>query len=131
MLVALILSFLFLGFSGDLPGKEFIDTLDDLVKESISEPERRNEIKSLVSDMEKELKGFSNQLKNSSKEIAELNRDHSSTREDFEEVLDALNAGRISSQEKILEIRFKMKKRMSRAEWQTVFGGSGEEGKMD
>lgn len=124
MLIGLILSFLFLGFLGDLPGKEVIDTLGDLVKESISEPERQKEIKSLVDDMEKELKDFNKQLKKSSKTLAKLNRNHNSRREDLENVLDELNGRRVNSQEKLLEIRFEMKERMSREEWQAVFSGN-------
>ncbi|UCG12729.1 MAG: hypothetical protein JSU72_20015 [Deltaproteobacteria bacterium] len=126
MLIGLIFSFLILGFLGDLPGKEFIDTLGGLVKESISEPERQKEIKWLVDDMEKELKDFNKQLKKSSKTLAKLNRNHNSRREDLENVLDELNGRRINSQEKLLEIRFKMKERMSREEWQAVFSGNEE-----
>jgi len=103
---------------------EFIEKVSDLIRETVSEPHRSEEILSLVNDMEKELKDFNKQLKKSSKTLAKLNRNHNSRREDLENVLDELNDRRINSQEKLLEIRFEMKERMSREEWQAVFSGN-------
>ena len=121
MLIALIVSLFLSLYSSDLPGMEFIEKVSDLIRETVSEPQRSEEILSLVDDMEKELKDFNKQLKKSSKTLTKLNRNHNSRREDLENVLDELNDRRINSQEKLLEIRFEMKERMSREEWRAVF----------
>ncbi|HID28823.1 MAG TPA: hypothetical protein EYP19_02325 [Desulfobacterales bacterium] len=124
MLIALIVSLFLSLYSSDLPGMEFIERVSNLIKETVTEPQRSEELLSLVDDMKKEFKDFNNQLKKAGKTLSKLNRNHNSRREDLEDVLDKLNGSRVDSQAKLLEIRFQMKERMSREEWQTVFSGN-------
>ena len=120
MLIGAFITLLFFSVAS-LPGQAFIDNMSSFTKESISEPDRKKKILSFVDDMENALEDFSEQLKDSGKHMVKLNRDHSSTRQAFEEVLDKLNESRISTQEKILDLRFKMKDRMTREEWEMAF----------
>jgi hypothetical protein len=120
MLIGALITLLFLSVA-DLPGQAFVDNIRSFAKQNISERDRKKEILSLVDDMEDALEDFSEQLKDSGKSMVKLNRDRSSTRQGFKEVLDDLNESRMSTQEKILDLRFKMKDRMTREEWQTAF----------
>ena len=120
MLIGAFITLLFFSVTS-MPGQAFVDNISSFAKQNISERDRKKEILSLVDDMEGALEDFSEQLKDSGKRMVKLNRDHSSTRQVFEEVLDELNEGRISTQEKILDLRFKMKDRMTREEWQMAF----------
>ena len=120
MLIGAFITLLFFSVA-DLPGQAFINNITSFAKENISERGRKKEILSFVDDMEDVLENFSEQLRDSGNRMIKLNRDHSSTRHAFEKVLDDLNESRMSTQEKILEIRFKMKDRMTREEWQMAF----------
>ena len=71
--------------------------------------------------MEDALADFSDQLKDSGTSMAKLNKDQNSTRHAFEDELNTLNNSRFQTQVKILDLRFKIKDRMSREEWNKVF----------
>jgi len=120
MLIGALITLLFFSVA-DLPGQAFIDSISSFAKENISERARKKEILSFVDNMEDALEDFSEQLKDSGKSMVKLNRDQSSTRQAFEEALDELNESRISAQKKILDLRFKMKDRMTREEWLATF----------
>jgi hypothetical protein len=118
MLILLGLTFLLLSSGPELG---FVNTISARAEQSIIEPDRKEKVLSLVNDMANEINDISKRLESSSKNIADLNRDHSSKRESFEKVLDELNQDRIRSQEKILQIRLKLKDHMTREEWEAVF----------
>lgn len=120
MLIAALVTLLF--FSGaSLPGQAFIDKISEFGKENISERDRRKAVLSITEDMEEAMENFSDQLKDSGKRMVKLNRDHGSTREAFEKELEELNNSRFQTQEKILDLRFKLKDGMTREEWQMAF----------
>lgn len=124
MLIGVLLTLLFFSVA-DLPGQALIDNISSFAKENISERDRKKEILSFVDNMEDALEDFSEQLKDSGKSMVKLNRDQSSTHQAFQEVLVELNESRISTQEKILGLRFKIKDRMTREEWQMAFTQRG------
>ena len=121
MLIGAFITLLFFSVA-DFPGQAFIDNISSFAKENISERDRKKEILSFEDNMEDALEDFSEQLKDSGKSMVKLNCDDSSTRQAFEEVIHKLNDSRISTQEQILDLRFKMKDRMTREEWKIAFG---------
>ena len=127
MLIVLLIGIFLSAGSGSIPGQNFIDSLNSHLKKNMAASDQKKEILTLVDDMENELKDFSKKLKSSGKIIEELNRDHAANREDFEKVLDELNASRAMTQQNILEIRFKIKERMTREKWEEIFSSSQRE----
>jgi hypothetical protein len=120
----LIGAFIVLLFSsaGDLPGQGFMDTIDALVKQGITEPDRKKAVSADVADMEETLEDFSKSLKSAGKRMVKLNKDYGSSRRAWESVLDELNGERADTQQRILELRFSIRDQMSREEWQKAFG---------
>jgi hypothetical protein len=118
MLILLGLTLLFLSNGQE---QDFVNAISVRAEQSIVELDRKQKVLSLVEEMATVINGFSKRLESSSKNIADLNRDQSSTRESFEKVLDELNQDRIRSQEKILQIRLNLKDHMTREEWEAVF----------
>ena len=120
MLIGALIALLFLS-TASMPGQAFVDNISSFAKESISERDRRKEILSFTENMEDALADFSDQLKDSGTSMAKLNKDQNSTRHAFEDELNTLNNSRFQTQVKILDLRFKIKDRMSREEWNKVF----------
>lgn len=121
MLIALITSFIISLFSADMTGREFIESLEKQIKIAISEKEHKKELTTLVDAMEREMKTFHKKLNMSGKELSKLNKNYTSTREDFENVLNELNETRMVTQQNVLKIRFKLKESMTKEEWKMVF----------
>lgn len=119
MLIAILLG-IFLS-SGSTAGLDFIDAFKVKVKNSIPVSEQNKVLLSLADDFEDEIRQFAKQLQGSSEAIKTLNKDYGATREDFETVLHELNARRARAQEKIVKIRFEMKNRLAREEWNKIF----------
>lgn len=121
MLIGVFIALLF-SSAGDLPGHGFIHTINAFVKENIAEADRKKAISSDVDEIENALETFSDELKRAGKQMVKLNSDHGSGREAFEGVLNGLNQQRMDAQNKILDLRFKIRERMTRQEWQAAFG---------
>ena len=120
MLIGALIALLILS-TASMPGQALVDNISSFAKESISERDRRKEILSFTENMEDALADFSDQLKDSGTSMAKLNKDQNSTRHAFEDELNTLNNSRFQTQVKILDLRFKIKDRMSREEWNKVF----------
>ncbi len=67
-----------------------------------------------VHDIDNALEDFSDQFKSAGKRPVKLDKDYASTRQDLEKVIDELNQDWARTQLQILELRFKIKERMTR-----------------
>lgn len=121
MLIGALIA-LFFYSAADLPGQGFVDTLNAYIEQRINEPDRRKAISSDVENIEEALEDFSKKLQSAGKRMVKINKDHGSSRAAFEQILDELNRERASTQQKALNLRFSIKKQMTREEWQGAFG---------
>jgi predicted nucleic acid-binding Zn-ribbon protein len=113
---------IFFSSAADLPGQGFVDRLNAFIEQSVTQPDRRKTLSSDVDDIETALEHFSKQLKKAAKRLIKTNEDHDTNRAAFETILDELSQERSDTQQKILELRFSIRDRISRKEWQKAFG---------
>jgi hypothetical protein len=110
--------------SSGMIGAGFIDAATAYVNEHVAEESRRKEILSDVTAMESELKNYSGDLQDSAEKMLDLNEDHNSSRESFENILNQLNRSRAATQEKLLDKRFDVREKLTQEEWSEAFKAS-------
>jgi hypothetical protein len=72
--------------------------------------------------MDKELKGFTEHLADAGKEINEMNVNYDSSSEDFRLFFEKEDKARAKAQERVIDLRFKMKKLLTAEQWEAIFG---------
>ena len=119
MLIA-IFTILFLG--GSSTGLlEYIGETEDNIKVVMEKDDRRKAALGNVKDMQKRTKARNKQVKKAQKELSKTLANHDVTMADIDAVWDIYFVEVETYNKDMLELRFELRDRLTREEWQAVF----------
>ena len=118
MLIGILIFFLY----GSQPWEMYIEAKSDLVMQHVTEKGQAKEILALLDESGEEISDFKKARKKNGRKLIALNEDHAATRDDFDAVFHTSNVMLAESRERLIELQFEMKDRMTRKQWQGVFG---------
>ena len=89
----------------------------DLIEQTVKEPEKSKQVKSIVGEIVTELKAGREQERAYHRQLYTLNASYAATPDEFSRILDEGNNQRMRTATKVLGLRFKMKELMTADEW--------------
>ncbi len=120
MLIAALV--LFLTHSGnDLLNQNLVDQVGSYVNKSIEDTSRQETLQAIVEALEKEQAEVGLEAGRTLQSLAQLDQDVACKREQFEAMLNEYNRHQQDSYRTMLDLRFKLKDNMTRAEWEEIF----------
>ena len=92
----------------------------DLIEQTVKDPEKSKQVKSIVGEIVTELKAGREQERAYHRQLYTLNASYAATPEEFSRILDEGNNQRMRTATKVLGLRFKMKELMTADEWKAL-----------
>lgn len=92
----------------------------DLIEQTVKDPEKSKQVKSIVGEIVTELKAGREQERAYHRQLYTLNASYAATPEEFSRILDEGNNQRMRTATKVLGLRFKMKELMTADEWKVL-----------
>jgi ABC-type phosphate transport system auxiliary subunit len=126
MLIATLLTLLFLGSNASLM-LDGIDRTKDNIKAEITDEATRKAALDIVDNMMDTSKDYEKADIKDEKELIELIQRYESTTAELKSNMDASFQQRIQYQQEMLVLRFKLKDQLSRVQWEKVFSESNAE----
>ena len=120
MIWALLALYLF-GASGEPGLIASFDRLKTYIKEDVRNKARRTELQTIVDEAEKATQDEAKARARIVKELADVSARHGATTADIQAILERYRAGVSSYQDRMINIRFYLKGKMTRDEWARVF----------
>jgi hypothetical protein len=120
MIWALLALYLF-GASGEPGLIASYERLKTYVKDDVKDKARRTELQTIVDAAEQATKDEVKARGSIVKELADVSARHEATTADVQAILERYRAGVSTYQDKIINIRFYLKGKMTRDEWAKVF----------
>jgi hypothetical protein len=120
MIWALLALYLF-GASGEPGLIASYERLKTYVKDDVKDKARRTELQTIVAAAEQATKDEVKSRGSIVKELADVSARHEATTADLQAILERYRAGVSTYQDKIINIRFYLKGKMTRDEWAKVF----------
>ena len=120
MIWALLALYLF-GASGEPGLIASFDRLKTYIKEDVRNKARRTELQTIVDEAERATQDEAKARARIVKELADVSARHGATTADIQGILERYRAGVSSYQDRMINIRFYLKGKMTRDEWARVF----------
>jgi hypothetical protein len=97
------------------------DVFHDAAKDVIADKQIVKQIKVVTKSANKEMKAWGKDVKEISKQIAEMNRNYDLTEAEMAAYLKWTDTRRDAFQEKLIKLRFEAKNLVSRAQWEAMY----------
>ena len=125
MLMALLAAYLLGGggVSGGILTVPEVKQIQARVEANVADSSRAEAAATELAALKAEIKSFDKTFGKSGKRLTKLFKDHGAGAAEMQAELDALNRDWADAQSEALEIRARLKKQLTREEWQAVFGG--------
>jgi len=120
MLIATLIALLFLG-SGANMMLDGIDQTKDNIKAAIVDESTRKAALDIVDKLEDTAKDYAKADSEDEKELLKLIQQYETTTADLQKNMDASYEKRIQFQQEMLALRFELKDKLSREQWDKVF----------
>ena len=120
MLIATLIALLFLG-SGANMMLDGIDQTKDNIKAAIVDESTRKAALDIVKKLEDTAKDYAKADSEDEKELLKLIQQYETTTADLQKNMDASYEKRIQFQQEMLALRFELKDKLSREQWDKVF----------
>jgi len=120
MLIATLVALLFLG-SGANMMLDGIDHMKDSIKAGITDESARKAALDTVEQLEDTAKNYSNADGKDEKELLKLIQQYETTTADLKNNLDASYQQCLQYQKEMLALRFELKDKLTREQWEKVF----------
>lgn len=112
------------GISGGALTVEAVEQLDDRVAVVVQEPARRQAAHSMLEELRQGVDAFDKEFAAAGTSITASYRDHDADRAEIEAVLENLNREWARGQQRALDLRFELRERLTRKEWEALFSES-------
>jgi 16S rRNA C1402 N4-methylase RsmH len=109
------------GLGGSMLTSASVKQLSERTQEVISEPARAEAAQQTLAELRKEVKAFQKTFSKSGKELNKSYKDHAADLNHAMVVLEELNSGWGTSQQRAIDLRFELKDSMTREEWSALF----------
>jgi hypothetical protein len=124
MLIATLVALLFFGGSGATLMSDNIDQLHDRIKSELDKGSTRDAAMDVAGKMKDTNKDYGKGDGKSEKALIELIEDYSTSKADLRKHMATVNESRSQYQQKLLALRFELKKTLTSAEWDKVFAAN-------
>ena len=123
MIWALLAAFLLGGGgdSGSMLTSASVKQLGERTREVISDPARAEAAQQTLAELRKEVKAFQKRFSKSGKELNRSYKNHAADLNHAMAVLEELNSGWNTSQQRAIDLRFALRDSMTREEWSALF----------
>lgn len=108
------------GMTGEAYWQKGQQEMADLIDQTVTDPEKAKQVKSIVGEIVTELKAGREQERAYHRQLYTLNASYAATPEEFTRILDEGNNQRMRTATKVLGLRFKMKELMAADEWKAL-----------
>ena len=102
-----------------------VEALSDRVAIVIEDPARAEAVRSTLHDLKREIVAFERKFAATGNTIRRSYRDHVADRAELEAALDELNREWQRGQERVLDLRFELRNRLTREEWSSLYSTNG------
>ena len=120
MLIATLLTLLFLGSNANMM-LDGIDQMKDNIKSEIVDESARKAALDVVDRLEDTAKDYADADSDDEKELLRLIQQYETTTEELKNNMDASFKQRIQYQQEMLVLRFELKNKLNREQWERVF----------
>lgn len=128
MLIALVALWLS-GSSGSMPMTAYLDHAREYAKKEITVKAQRDAVLDTLDDMKKAQDEFHKAEEKAVKAVTKLADNRDSKPADFQPAFAALRADSAESQEKLLQLRFRLTSNLTREQWAAVHAAAAPAGK--
>ena len=108
--------------SGEAALERGIAETNELVDQTVKDPEKAKQAKAILQDIIAEVKKSGQTSRSYHEQMTVLNADYNAKAEQFTKILDDMNNARMASSTKILGLRFKMRSLLTAREWNELTG---------
>lgn len=108
--------------SGEAALERGIAETNELVDQTVKDPEKAKQAKAILQDIIAEVKKSGQTSRSYHEQMTVLNADYNAKAEQFTKILDDMNNARMASSTKILGLRFKMRALLTTQEWNELTG---------
>ena len=108
--------------SGEAALERGIAETNELVDQTVKDPEKAKQAKAILQDIIAEAKKSGQTSRSYHEQMTVLNADYNAKAEQFTKILDDMNNARMASSTKILGLRFKMRALLTTQEWNELTG---------
>ena len=108
--------------SGESAFERGVAETNDLVDQTVKDPEKAKQAKAILQDIVAEVKNSIQTSRKFHEQMIVVNADYDAKPEQFTKILDEMNNAGMASATKILGLRFKMKALLSAQEWNDLMG---------
>jgi hypothetical protein len=109
------------GISGGALTEEAVKQLDSRVTVVVQEPARRKAARATLGELRQAVGAFEKEFAAAGISMSASYRDHGADRAEIEAVLDDLNREWERGQQRALDLRFELRDRLTRDEWEALF----------
>jgi hypothetical protein len=101
-----------------------VDELSDRIAIVVEDPAREAAAQATLDDLKRETVAFEKKFAESGKAAKRSYGDHAADRAEIEAVFEQLNRDWARGQERALDLRFELRERLTREEWEALFSES-------
>jgi hypothetical protein len=101
-------------------GKEWLEDMRDRIEKTISDPDKTSRMLAFVDQAERDLRELDQAVLDFYRELAGVDSDYNSTRQDLQRVFDRWNAKRREFRDRFMETNFTMREMVTPEEWRKL-----------
>lgn len=120
-----LLAMFFLGGGGGISGSMLTTAgVKQLIEQTelvVADPARVEAAQQTLKDLRIEVKAFEKKFAKSGKQLTKSYKDHAADADEVLAILEDLNSGWESSQQRAVELRFELKESLTEEEWAALF----------
>ena len=120
-----LLAMFFLGGGGGISGSMLTTAgVKQLIEQTelvVADPARVEAAQQTLKDLRIEVKAFEKKFAKSGKQLTKYYKDHAADADEALAILEDLNSGWESSQQRAVELRFELKESLTEEEWAALF----------
>jgi len=123
-MLVLLITYFFMGggySEGSLLTIAEVDSIIERIETVVSDPNRANMAKQSMTELKEEIDTFNKKFENSGSEVKQLYISHEAVAAQMHAQFDKLNHEWHASQQKAIDLRFKLKETITVAEWDSLF----------
>lgn len=120
MIIATVTALMYLWGGG---GMELfsLEHLKPQIEQYVNSGERQDQLLALIKVEDKKMVEFNKEANAAGKKLLELNKDYDANADEFQGIIDDFEPQLLQAQSRYVELRFALKEKMTREEWQAVF----------
>ena len=116
---------LLLFFGGGLAGghEQMVALMREAASECVAEAQRRNEVDRVLARMQREMDDYEARLSELRRRLLSVDGDYGATAEEYRAIVGDLHAAWMTTERRLVNLRFDLRDLMTPQEWYAMMGG--------